>query len=41
LSLKDATVAKGKTYFYMATAVDASGAESAYSNEAKAVIPAS
>lgn len=35
----DATVQSGTTYFYVATAVDGSGSESSYSNEASAVIP--
>jgi len=39
LSLTDATVQNGITYYYVTTAVDASGNESAFSNEAPAVIP--
>lgn len=35
----DQNVTSGATYFYVVTAVDSSGAESGYSNEAKAVIP--
>jgi Abnormal spindle-like microcephaly-assoc'd, ASPM-SPD-2-Hydin len=35
----DSTVVNGKTYYYVTTAVDGTGAESAYSNEAVAVIP--
>jgi len=35
----DNTVQGGQTYYYIATAVDASGTESKYSNEAPAVIP--
>jgi len=35
----DSGVANGTTYYYVTTAVDASGAESANSNEAVAVIP--
>jgi hypothetical protein len=35
----DATVQSGATYYYVATAVDSSGGESAYSNEVQAVIP--
>lgn len=35
----DSTVVAGTTYFYVVTAVDGSGTESAYSNEAKAVVP--
>lgn len=36
----DATVKNNTTYYYVCTAVDASGNESAFSNEASAVIPA-
>jgi fibronectin type 3 domain-containing protein len=35
----DSTVASGQTYYYVATAVDGSSAESGYSNQAQAVIP--
>ena len=35
----DTTVAAGQTYYYVVTAVDGSGTESAYSNEAAATIP--
>jgi fibronectin type 3 domain-containing protein len=35
----DSGVASGQTYFYVVTAVDGSGNESAFSNEASAVIP--
>ena len=35
----DNTVVSGQTYYYVATAVDGSGNESGYSNQAKAVIP--
>jgi fibronectin type 3 domain-containing protein len=35
----DTSVLAGQTYYYVATAVDGSGMESAYSNEAQAVIP--
>jgi len=35
----DNTVAAGQTYYYVATAVDGSGNESGYSNQAQAVIP--
>jgi len=35
----DTTVQAGLTYYYVTTAVDASGVESAYSNQAQAVVP--
>ncbi len=35
----DSTVVSGQTYYYVATAVDGSGDESGYSNQATAVIP--
>ncbi len=35
----DTTVQSGTTYYYVTTAVDASGEESSYSNEATAIIP--
>ena len=35
----DTTVLPGRTYFYVTTAVDSHGQESAYSNRVKAVIP--
>ena len=35
----DTLAVVGQTYYYVTTAVDASGNESSYSNEAKAVIP--
>jgi hypothetical protein len=35
----DTTVQGGRTYYYVVTAVDANGTESAFSNEAAAVIP--
>ncbi len=38
-SYVDATVASGQTYYYVVTAVNSSGLESAYSNEVQAVIP--
>lgn len=41
LSYTDSTVADGTTYYYVVTAVDASGNESPYSNQVTAVIPAS
>lgn len=39
LSYADTTVAPGKTYYYVVTAVDAAGDESAFSNQVQAVIP--
>jgi uncharacterized repeat protein (TIGR01451 family) len=39
LSFDDSGVADGTTYYYVVTAVDSSGAESAYSNQATAEIP--
>jgi fibronectin type 3 domain-containing protein len=39
LSFTDASVANGTTYFYVTTALDATGAESSFSNEATAAIP--
>ncbi len=38
-SYVDSTVLSGKQYFYVTTAVDSSGAESGFSNEASATIP--
>jgi fibronectin type 3 domain-containing protein len=38
-SFTDTTVAAGATYFYVTTAVDASGDESVFSNEVQAAIP--
>jgi hypothetical protein len=38
-SYSDGSVLAGQTYYYVTTAVDGSGMESAYSNEAQAVIP--
>jgi len=35
----DNTVAAGKTYYYVVTAVDSNNAESSYSNQAQAVVP--
>jgi hypothetical protein len=35
----DSTVASGQTYYYVTTAVNSSGQESLYSNQAEAVIP--
>ena len=38
-SYNDTSVVAGQTYYYVATAVDGSGAESGYSNEAQGAIP--
>ena len=40
-SYVDGTVAAGQTYYYVTTAADSSGNESAYSNQVQATIPAS
>lgn len=40
LTFTDSSVQLGQTYYYVVTSVDASGNESAYSNQATAVIPA-
>jgi hypothetical protein len=39
LAYTDSTVQSGTTYYYVTTAVDAGGIESAFSNQASAVIP--
>jgi fibronectin type 3 domain-containing protein len=39
LTYTDTTVQNGTTYYYVTTAVDSSGTESLYSNEAQAPIP--
>jgi fibronectin type 3 domain-containing protein len=39
LAYTDANVTSGTTYYYVTTAVDSSGNESTYSNQATAVIP--
>jgi Abnormal spindle-like microcephaly-assoc'd, ASPM-SPD-2-Hydin len=39
VSYSDTSVANGTTYYYVTTAVDGSGNESSYSNEAQAIIP--
>jgi hypothetical protein len=39
LTYTDATVQNGQTYYYVTTAVDASGTESTYSNELQMIIP--
>jgi Abnormal spindle-like microcephaly-assoc'd, ASPM-SPD-2-Hydin len=41
LTFQDSTVTDGDTYYYVVTAVDASGVESTYSNQVTANIPAS
>jgi fibronectin type 3 domain-containing protein len=38
-SYDDVNVVKGNFYYYVATAVDSSGIESAYSNEAQVLVP--
>lgn len=38
-SYVDGTVQAGQTYYYVATAIDSSGNESAYSNQAQAIVP--
>jgi TolB protein len=39
LTYADSTVENGTTYYYVTTAVDSSGTESSYSNQAQAIIP--
>jgi fibronectin type 3 domain-containing protein len=39
LAYTDTSVQSGTTYYYVTTAVDSSGDESSYSNEAQAIIP--
>ena len=39
LTYTDSTVLNGATYYYVTTAVDSTGAESGYSNQATAVVP--
>jgi hypothetical protein len=39
MNFSDPSVQSGMTYFYVATAVDASGTESVYSNEVAAIVP--
>jgi len=41
LTYTDTTVSLGTTYYYVVTAVDASGNESVYSNQTTAIIPSS
>ena len=40
LTYADTSVASGATYYYVVTAIDAAGVESAHSNQVKAVVPA-
>ena len=39
LTYADTSVASGATYYYVVTAIDAAGVESAHSNQVKAVVP--
>jgi hypothetical protein len=39
LNYSDSSVQNSSTYYYVTTAVDSSGTESSYSNEAQAIIP--
>lgn len=39
LNFSDSTVQSGRTYYYVTTAVDSSGVESAYSNQVQAAVP--
>lgn len=39
MNYSDSTVQSGKTYYYVTTAVDSSGAESSYSNQVQAAVP--
>jgi fibronectin type 3 domain-containing protein len=39
MNYSDSTVQSGQTYYYATTAVDSTGAESAYSNKVQAAIP--
>jgi len=41
MNYTDSNVQSGSTYYYVTTAVDASGSQSVYSDEAQAVIPMS
>jgi fibronectin type 3 domain-containing protein len=38
-SYSDNTVSAGQTYYYVVTAIDDTGAESVYSNQAQATVP--
>jgi fibronectin type 3 domain-containing protein len=39
LTYMDSAVSAGQTYYYVVTAVDSTGAESVFSNQAQAVVP--
>ena len=39
LTFSDTAVSAGQTYYYVVTALDSSGVESPYSNEARAIVP--
>jgi hypothetical protein len=39
LAFSDSSVTSGHTFYYVATSVDASGTESAYSNEVSVTVP--
>jgi fibronectin type 3 domain-containing protein len=39
LTYTDSGVSTGQTYYYVVTAVDSTGTESPYSNQAQAVVP--
>jgi fibronectin type 3 domain-containing protein len=39
LTYTDTSVASGATYYYVVTAIDAAGVESAHSNQVKAAVP--
>jgi fibronectin type 3 domain-containing protein len=39
IAYSDSTVSSGRTYYYVTTAVDTNTVESAYSNQATAVVP--
>jgi fibronectin type 3 domain-containing protein len=38
-SYTDSSIQSGQTYYYVSTAVDNTGAESAYSNQSQAIVP--
>jgi fibronectin type 3 domain-containing protein len=39
VTFSDSAVSAGQTYYYVVTAVDSTGTESLYSNQAQAVVP--